>query len=73
MPVSLLTAFKVALRLLKHLCQNEKVVDLVVKLKIYIFVIMSFERSEKLALERGMALNLLIHVIHVEIDGCSSQ
>ena len=52
-----------ALRLLRYFCVNEAIVERTLQLKIHIFVIMSLERSEKLAYERESALMLISHMV----------
>lgn len=51
------------LRLLRYICVNEAIVDRTLELKLHVFVIMSLERSDKLAHERECALSLITFMV----------
>ena len=53
------------LRLIKYLCVNREITELMFKFKLNIFIIMSLERSDKLHYEREIALSLVDHLVNV--------
>ena len=52
--------------MLRYLCVSEEITKKVMGYKINIFVIMSLERSEKIAKEREYALNFVRHLVLVD-------
>ena len=48
---------------MRHICVNEAIVDCLLALKMHIFIIMSLERSEKLAFERNCALSFVTFLV----------
>ena len=55
----------IALRLIKYLCINDTITELMFSFKLNVFIIMSLERSDKLPQERNSALALLSFLIEV--------